>query len=38
MQHGYDVHCVETSFRSIGVDTPDDLEKVRDLVLKEMFY
>lgn len=38
MQHGYDVHCVETNFRSIGVDTPDDLEKVRDLVLKEMFY
>ena len=38
LQHGYDVHCVETNFKSVGVDTPDDLEKVRDLVLKEMFY
>ncbi len=38
LQHGYDVYCQETSFTSIGVDTPDDLDRVRDYILKEMFH
>lgn len=37
MQHGYQIHCFETKHRSIGVDTQDDLDLVRDLVLKGMF-
>lgn len=37
MQHGFPVHCVETSFHSIGVDTPEDLEKVRNFLITEMF-
>jgi 3-deoxy-manno-octulosonate cytidylyltransferase (CMP-KDO synthetase) len=37
MQHGYSIHCIETSFNSIGVDTPDDLEKVRNYLITEMF-
>lgn len=37
LQHGYQVHCMETTYTSIGVDTPEDLEIVRDLFFKEMF-
>jgi len=37
MQHGYPIYCFETKHRSIGVDTHDDLELVRELVLKGMF-
>ncbi len=37
MQHGFPVYCFETKHRSIGVDTQDDLDLVRDLVLKGMF-
>jgi 3-deoxy-manno-octulosonate cytidylyltransferase (CMP-KDO synthetase) len=36
LQHGYRVHCFETTFSSIGVDTPEDLERVREEVFKEM--
>lgn len=38
LQHGYTIHCVETKYSSIGVDTPEDLERVRDIVLREMFH
>lgn len=37
LQHGFQIHCIETNFQSIGVDTPDDLENVRDILLKGMF-
>lgn len=37
LQHGYQIHCAETHYTSIGVDTAEDLEKVRDLFFKEMF-
>lgn len=37
LQHGYQVHCAETNHTSVGVDTPEDLEKVRDLFFREMF-
>lgn len=37
LQHGYQVHCAETNYTSIGIDTPEDLEKVRDLFFREMF-
>jgi 3-deoxy-manno-octulosonate cytidylyltransferase (CMP-KDO synthetase) len=29
LEHGYRIHAVETSYDSIGVDTPEDLERVR---------
>ena len=29
LEHGYRIHTVETKHDSIGVDTPDDLERVR---------
>lgn len=38
LQNGYTIHCIETNYSSIGVDTPEDLERVRDIVLREMFH
>lgn len=29
LENGYTVHCFPTEYESIGVDTPEDLEKVR---------
>ena len=29
LEHGYRIRVIETPFRSIGVDTPEDLERVR---------
>ena len=37
MENGYPIHCFETLFSSIGVDTPEDLEEVRDIFIREMF-
>ncbi|HVZ20352.1 MAG TPA: 3-deoxy-manno-octulosonate cytidylyltransferase [Vicinamibacterales bacterium] len=31
LEHGFRIHTVETEFDSIGVDTPEDLERVRHL-------
>jgi 3-deoxy-manno-octulosonate cytidylyltransferase (CMP-KDO synthetase) len=30
LEHGYRIHAVETGYDSIGVDTPEDLERVRE--------
>nr|HMU04250.1 3-deoxy-manno-octulosonate cytidylyltransferase [Saprospiraceae bacterium] len=38
LQNGYTIHCHETMYDSVGVDTPDDLERVRDIVLRETFH
>ncbi len=35
LEHGYRIVAIETSFDSIGVDTPDDLDRVRALVERE---
>jgi 3-deoxy-manno-octulosonate cytidylyltransferase (CMP-KDO synthetase) len=35
LEHGYRIVAVETRFDSIGVDTPDDLERVRALVERD---
>ena len=32
LEHGIRIKAVETSYDSIGVDTPDDLERVRRLL------
>ena len=34
LEHGYRIRVIETTFRSVGVDTPEDLEQVRQLFLK----
>ncbi len=36
LQHGYTVHCFETTYTSVGVDTAEDLEKVKELLFREM--
>jgi 3-deoxy-manno-octulosonate cytidylyltransferase (CMP-KDO synthetase) len=33
VEHGYRIHAVETQYDSIGVDTPEDLERVRRQLL-----
>jgi 3-deoxy-manno-octulosonate cytidylyltransferase (CMP-KDO synthetase) len=33
LEHGYRIHTVETTYDSIGVDTPEDLERVRRQLL-----
>jgi 3-deoxy-manno-octulosonate cytidylyltransferase (CMP-KDO synthetase) len=35
LEHGYRIQTVETRFDSIGVDTPEDLERVRRQLLAE---
>lgn len=32
LEHGYRIRCVETRSYSVGVDTPDDLARVRQLI------
>lgn len=32
LEHGYRIHCVETPRDSIGIDTPEDLERARALM------
>ena len=36
LEHGYPIAVVDTAYRSIGVDTPDDLERVRALIEREL--
>jgi 3-deoxy-manno-octulosonate cytidylyltransferase (CMP-KDO synthetase) len=33
LEHGYRIHTVETNYDSVGVDTPEDLERVRRQLL-----
>jgi len=32
LEHGYRIKLIETGFNTIGVDTPEDLEKVKQLM------
>ncbi|WP_085991080.1 3-deoxy-manno-octulosonate cytidylyltransferase [Oceanobacillus senegalensis] len=32
LNHGYDIKVVETTYHAIGVDTPEDIEKVENLL------
>jgi len=34
LEHGYRIKVLETSFKPVGVDTPEDLEKVRTILQK----
>jgi 3-deoxy-manno-octulosonate cytidylyltransferase (CMP-KDO synthetase) len=34
LEHGHRIKAVETAFDAIGVDTPDDLERVRELMAR----
>jgi 3-deoxy-manno-octulosonate cytidylyltransferase (CMP-KDO synthetase) len=36
LENGYTIHCFETAYTSFGVDTPEDLEKVVHLILRDM--
>ena len=38
IENGYPIHCFETQYKSVGVDTAEDLEQVRDILLREMFH
>ena len=31
LENGHSIRVVETEYESLGVDTPDDLERVREL-------
>ena len=35
LEHGFRIRLIETEFRSIGVDTPEDLQRVRKMFLTE---
>ena len=35
LEHGFRIRLIETAFRSIGVDTPEDLQRVRGIFLTE---
>jgi 3-deoxy-manno-octulosonate cytidylyltransferase (CMP-KDO synthetase) len=35
LEHGFRIRTIETQYESIGVDTPEDLERVRRLMTAE---
>ncbi len=35
LEEGYRIKVIETDYNSVGVDTPEDLEKVKELLLKK---
>lgn len=35
LQNGFKIRVAETEYTTIGIDTPDDLEKAKELLLKE---
>lgn len=35
LEHGYKIKVIETGFNTIGVDTPEDLEKIKARMLEE---
>lgn len=35
LENGYKIKCIETKYETIGVDTPEDLEKVKNILSKE---
>jgi 3-deoxy-manno-octulosonate cytidylyltransferase (CMP-KDO synthetase) len=37
LENGFSIHCIETEYTSVGVDTVEDLEKVKQILLRDMF-
>jgi 3-deoxy-manno-octulosonate cytidylyltransferase (CMP-KDO synthetase) len=35
LENGFEIRIKDTCFESIGVDTPEDLKRVNDLIKKE---
>ncbi len=35
LEHGYNIKTIETRYETIGVDTPEDIEKVRSLLARK---
>ena len=35
LERGYKIKIIETAFDTVGVDTPEDLERVRELLAKK---
>ncbi len=38
LEHGYSIHCQETTYNSIGVDTQEDVDKVCHYLLTKSFH
>lgn len=38
LENGYSIRVVETDYEAIGVDTPEDLERVRNIVLRSTIH
>jgi len=36
LENGYKIRVVETGYESLGVDTPEDLERIRALMEAEL--
>lgn len=36
LEHGYQIRVIKTEFRSVGVDTPEDLERVNQILTQEV--
>ncbi|MBK9257401.1 MAG: 3-deoxy-manno-octulosonate cytidylyltransferase [Saprospiraceae bacterium] len=38
LENGYPIHCFETKYSTVGVDTEEDVDKVNEILIKEMNY
>ena len=38
VEHGYTVRCIESKFKTVSVDTPDDLRRAASLMTKDPLF